>query len=81
VQGGKAFEEYVKIKTYPGKKIVYEIYALLKHIQIFAVIIFLGEYYYGFEWMKKQIGPIKLSIKSFTMKVIISSYKFFTSPG
>jgi uncharacterized membrane protein len=57
------------------------IYALLKLIHIFAVIIFLGNIITGLYWMKKADRTNNLSIISFTMKGIISSDKLFTIPG
>ena len=49
------------------------IYALLKLIHIFAVIIFLGNIITGLYWMKKADKTNNLSIISFAMKGIISS--------
>jgi len=57
------------------------IYALLKLIHIFAVIIFLGNIITGLYWMKKADKTNDLSIISFAMKGIISSDKLFTIPG
>lgn len=57
------------------------IYALLKPIHVFAVIIFLGNIITGLYWMKKADNTNNLSIISFTMKGIISSDKLFTIPG
>ena len=57
------------------------IYALLKLIHVFAVIIFLGNIITGLYWMKKADKTNDLSIISFTMKGIISSDKLFTIPG
>ena len=57
------------------------IYALLKLIHIFAVIIFLGNIITGLYWMKKADKTNNLSIISFAMKGIISSDKLFTIPG
>lgn len=57
------------------------IYALLKLVHIFAVIIFLGNIITGLYWMKKADRTNNLSIISFTMKGIISSDKLFTIPG
>lgn len=57
------------------------IYALLKLIHVFAVIIFLGNIITGLYWMKKADKTNNLSIISFTMKGIISSDKLFTIPG
>ena len=57
------------------------IYALLKLIHVFAVIIFLGNIITGLYWMKKADKTNNLSIISFTIKGIIASDKLFTIPG
>jgi len=57
------------------------IYALLKLIHVFAVIIFMGNIITGLFWMRLANKTNNLSIISFTMKGIIRSDRLFTIPG
>ena len=56
-------------------------YAWLKLIHVFAVVLFLGNIITGLYWMRKADKTNNSSIIAFTMKGIISSDRLFTIPG